>query len=225
MTTAKRGLGRVAQSLCLSNSAAVGVVAQFQIEPLPLSVERSGFSVEKRILAGVSRLRRLVLSDRFFFITCRLSSKRQVLSTADLNCLAQVIAERRTKHGFLVTAWVFLPDHWHAILYPHSPLTISEVMEAIKVSSTRRMNRTRGEAGVLWQGRFFDRALRTVKEYGETLEYIHWNPVRAGLVSRPELWPWSSVHQYARDAAGSMPASPPLVIDPVQLPVDERTRI
>jgi putative transposase len=173
----------------------------------------------------MSRLRRLVLSDRFFFVTCRLSKKRQILSEADLNCLAQVITERRKRHGFQVIAWVFLPDHWHAILYPRSPLTISEVMETIKVSSTRRINRIRKQAGVLWQGRFFDRALRTVKEYGETLEYIHWNPVKAGLVSRPEDWPWSSVHQYLRNETVPMAARNSLAIDPVELPLDPWARI
>ena len=40
------------------------------------------------------------------------------------------------------------------------------------------------EGGVLWQGRFFDRALRTVKEYHEKVEYIHLNPVKRGLVHR-----------------------------------------
>ena len=137
----------------------------------------------------MSRLRRLVLSDRFFFITCRLSEARKPLSTADLNCLAEVIAERRSEHGFRIAAWVFLPDHWHAIVYPPAPLTISKAVEAIKVSSTRRINGVRRETGTLWPGRFFDRVLRTVKEYGETLEYIHWNPVKAGLVSQPQLWP------------------------------------
>jgi len=73
-------------------------------------------------------------------------------------------------------------------------------------------------SGWLWQGRFFDRALRTVKEYNETAEYIRWNPVRRGLLVRPEEWTpfqlgkhfgtgrvsqrvgtgwkWSSVHEY-----------------------------
>jgi REP-associated tyrosine transposase len=115
-------------------------------------------------------------------------------SESELDCFAQTISVRRKIHGFLVTAWVLLPDHWHAILYPHHPLTISEAMESIKVSSTRRINRRRGELGPLWQGRFFDRAVRTAKEYHETVEYIHLNPVKAGLVRRPEDWPWSSVH-------------------------------
>jgi len=50
--------------------------------------------------------------------------------------------------------------------------------------------------------RFFDRALRTVQEYNEKIQYIHLNPVRAGLTRRPEDWPWSSVHDYQGRRAG-----------------------
>ena len=59
---------------------------------------------------------------------------------------------------------------------------------------------TRGADGELRQPRFFDRALRTVKEYNEKVEYIHLNPVRAGLVSRREDWSrpaGSSYNEYA----------------------------
>ena len=132
----------------------------------------------------MSRLRRLVLSDRFFFLSCRVLPHRSHLSEPEFAILAQVIWERREQHGFLLTAWVFLPDHWHAIVYPRYPLTISRVLEAIKVGATLRINRRRGERGVLLQGRFFDRALRTVREYHEKVEYIHLNPVKAGLVQR-----------------------------------------
>ncbi len=41
--------------------------------------------------------------------------------------LAQVIHERRAEHGFFLTAWVFLPDHWHAIFYPQHPLNRGSV--------------------------------------------------------------------------------------------------
>jgi hypothetical protein len=54
---------------------------------------------------------------------------RQLLGEAELACRTRVIAERRRKHGFLFTVWVFLPDHGHAILLPRHPLTISEGME------------------------------------------------------------------------------------------------
>ena len=173
----------------------------------------------------MSRLRRLVLSDRYFFVTCNLRRPRRTLDEHDFGRLAWSLARRRAKHGFALTAWVFLPDHWHAILFPRHPLTISEVMEAIKVGSTLRVNAGRKESGLFWQPRFFDRALRTVKEYCEKVEYIHLNPVRAGLVKRAEEWPWSSVHDYL--GSGQHPAATPsiLVIDPVWLPAGARTRI
>jgi putative transposase len=99
------------------------------------------------------------LSDRFFFVSCRLAAKRRLLSDPDFACLARVVRERRIKHRFLLTAWVFLPDPWHAIIYPRRPLTIFTVMEAIKVGSALRINACRSESGRLWQSRFFDRAI------------------------------------------------------------------
>ncbi len=57
------------------------------------------------------------------------------------------------------------------------------------------LNQGRPQAGEFWQGRFFDRALRTVKEYLETVEYIPMNPVRRGLVKRAEEWKSSSVRE------------------------------
>jgi hypothetical protein len=64
-----------------------------------------------------------------------------------------------------------------------------------------------------------------VKEYNAKVDYIHWNPVKAGLVSRPEEWPWSSVYDYTGSA--QRPVAPPggLAVDRVLLPADERTGI
>jgi len=173
----------------------------------------------------MSRLRRLVVSDRWFFITCRVLPRRRILSDAEFATLAEVIDPRRKEHGFLLSAWVFLPDHWHAIFYPRHPLTISRVMEAIKDGATKRLNRRRREAGTLWQPRFFDRALRTVREYHEKVEYIHLNPVRAGLACRAEEWPWSSVHDYTGGVERPVATPSGLRIDRVLLPADEHPRI
>ncbi len=173
----------------------------------------------------LSRLRRLVLSERFFFITCRVHRLRRNLSETEFGGLAEVIRERRKVHGFLLTAWVLLPDHWHAIIYPRFPLTISRVMESLKVSATRLLNANRDERGVLFQGRFFDRAMRTVKEYNETVAYIHGNPVKAGLVRRPEDWRWSSVHDYTGTLNAPSGIPSPIPVDRILVPSDERRRI
>jgi REP-associated tyrosine transposase len=173
----------------------------------------------------VSRLRRLVLSDRFFFVTCRVLKHRSPFREADLQLLAKAIRERREQHHFLLTAWVFLPDHWHAIIFPRYPLTISRVMETIKISSTLRLNGGRHEAGLVWQRRFFDRALRTVKEYKEKVAYIHHNPVKAGLVPRAEDWAWSSAREYTGTLGETGTRHKILPLDRALLPADPRTRI
>ena len=98
-------------------------------------------------------------------------------------------------------------------------------MEAIKVGSTHRINAGRKESGLLWQPRFFDRALRTVKEYYEKVEYIQLNPVRAGLVKRAEDWPWSSARDYTGSVGGAVSPNHVLAIDRISSPAGERTRI
>ncbi len=139
--------------------------------------------------------------------------------------LAGAIEGRRRALQFLLTAWVLLPDHWHAIVFPRSPLNISQAMAAVKVSSTHLISGRHGERGLVWQGRFFDRALRTVKEYHEAVEYIHANPVKAGLATRAEDWPWSSAREYSGTLREKSTRHPVLPIDRVLLPSDERARI
>ena len=67
----------------------------------------------------MSRLRRPFLYGRYFFVTVNLLPRRVILQDEDLRLLARSIAKMRRKHGFALTAWVFLPDHWHAIV--HAP--------------------------------------------------------------------------------------------------------
>jgi len=171
----------------------------------------------------VSRLSRPFLYDRYIFVTVALLRHRSKLGESDCASLARALTRMRGKHGFFVMGWVFLPDHWHAITFPPRPLTISRVFQAVKVSSTIAINVGRHEAGELWPIRFFDRALRTVKEYQEKMEYLHLNPVRRGLVKYAEEWKWSSVPEYAGRTGGEKRCG--LRIDRVSLPADENARI
>ncbi|MGO8736270.1 MAG: REP-associated tyrosine transposase [Terriglobia bacterium] len=173
----------------------------------------------------MSRLRRPFLYDRYMFVTVKLLPSRRKLEEPDYARLAIALARMRLKNKFALTAWVFLSDHWHAIIYPPHPLSIAQAMSAIKVSSTVAINRGRHEKGELWQERFFDRAQRTVKEYAETIEYIHLNPVKRGLAKRPEDWKWSSFPEYAGVDAAEQQGRCGLTIDRVRLPADQNARI
>jgi len=90
-----------------------------------------------------------------------------------------------------------MPDHSHALLWPNYPLTISRVVQDIKYVSARRINRLRGRRGPVWQHQFWDRFVRHRKELSERFDYMHFNPVRRGLVMRPEEWRWSSWRNFA----------------------------
>jgi putative transposase len=178
-----------------------------------------------RNLALMSRLRRPFLSDRFFFLTVKLLPERRDLVEADFACLARCLDTVRSRQRFFITAWVFLPNHWHVILFPPYPLTISEAMKSVKLTSTNSLGRFRGETGELWQRRFFDHALRNVQDYWETVEYIHLNPVRRGLVSKPQDWIWSSAAEYWGVSPKEQRGRCGLVIDRVRIPAEGKTRI
>ena len=82
----------------------------------------------------MSRLRQPFLYDRFIFAAVKLLPCRTRLEEGDFARLANSFTRMRKKHGFLLTAWVFLPDHWHAIISPRFPDTISCVMDQGKAA-------------------------------------------------------------------------------------------
>ena len=175
--------------------------------------------------SAVSRLRRAFLSNRYFFLTVRLLRRRGKLADPDFRLLARAFNRARALHPFYLTAWVFLPDHWHAICAPVHPTTISLAIKSVKQSSMSAINQQRGTESEFWQSRFFDRALRTVEEYNEKVEYIHLNPVKAGLARRAQDWKWSSFNEYSGASAAEQKQLCGLTIDRVRLPADPRTRI
>jgi putative transposase len=171
------------------------------------------------IRSGVSNVHRLRLSDRIFFITVNLRRKLPPLADAEYQLVA-AIEESRRKLEFLLLGYVLMPDHWHALIWPAYPLTISRVIQDIKWISSRSLNRGRHTAGAVWQHQFWDRFVRGAQELRERLGYMHLNPVKKGLVERPEQWRWSSYNNYELDKERVQRC--PLQIDYVHLPQSYR---
>ena len=117
-------------------------------------------------------------------------------------------------------AWVVMPNHVHVLIHPLAGRTISEIMQAEKSFTAKAIaagsaglrpadKRNAGETPALperhvWQADYYDRFIRNERHYAATVDYIHQNPVKAGLVARAEDWPWSS----ARDWERGRPARP-----------------
>lgn len=137
----------------------------------------------------------------------------------EFGILARVFDVVRLRRRFRLGGYVFMPDHWHALLSPASEDTLPRLMGALKIAASRAINRERHTTGEFWQLRYYDRAIRTVKECNDTLRYMHFNPVTRGLVKKPEDWPWSSIHSFGG------PGPVRLHIDALNLPADENTRL
>jgi putative transposase len=58
------------------------------------------------------------------------------------------------------------------------------------------------ERGHIWQRRFYDFVVFTERKRVEKLRYMHRNPVKRGLVQKPQQWRWSSFRHYAYDEGG-----------------------
>src|SRR5690606_9440176 len=65
----------------------------------------------------------------------------------------------------------------------------------IKAATTRQL-RAGGLHGAVWQRRFWEHCIRDVRDFEHHAAYIHYNPVRHGLVQRASEWPWSSYHRW-----------------------------
>jgi REP element-mobilizing transposase RayT len=174
---------------------------------------------------AVSKLRRPFLSHRYSLIVVRLLRRREKFTEPDFARLARALNRARALRPFYLTAWVFLPHHWHCIGAPLYPVTISLAMQSVKQNSMSAVNERPAGGGELWQPKFLDRALRTVKEYNEEVEYLHRNPVRAGLVSRPEDWRWSSYNEHADMSAEEQNERCGLIVDRARIPFGPRARI
>jgi putative transposase len=125
----------------------------------------------------------------------------------------------RVHFDFELWAWVIMPEHVHLLIRPRQPTyRMADILSGIKQPvglaainylkknalaflprlKERRRDRVRYH---FWQpGPGIDRNLWETKAIHDIIEYIHWNPVHRGLVSRPEEWRWSSAADWAGSA-------------------------
>ena len=106
-----------------------------------------------------------------------------------------------------------MPTHLHLLLSPHNQKLI-RIMLDLKSRTGFEIARWRGLHGPIWQERYFDTIIRRVRNFWQKLEYIHRNPVEAGLVKNPEDWQWSSYRHYVKKGQGV------IALDPVEFPSD-----
>jgi putative transposase len=101
---------------------------------------------------------------------------------------------------YLLHAFAVMPNHVHVLLTPKSDL--ARITNQWKGRTARHANRILGRTGKpYWQDECFDHWVRNAAQFDRIHTYIEWNPVSAGLVPRPEDWPWSSANPKWRHAS------------------------
>jgi len=127
--------------------------------------------------------------------SCALKDPRAARSVED--ALLYLDGER-----YRLLAWVVMPNHVHMLLEVIEGHSLWRIMQSLKVRTARECNRALGTSGRFWEPEYYDRYIRNEQHLRNAIRYIHQNPVVAGLVLEPHLWPYGSAGRVATpDAA------------------------
>jgi putative transposase len=147
----------------------------------------------------------------YFFTVVTDNRARILLSDVARQTLRESIKDCQTRWPFEVDAFVLLEDHLHTIwTLPEHDTNYSVRWAYIKKefskrylaaggeeqerSDSRQLRRERG----IWQRRFWEHTLRDEKDFERHVDYIHYNPVRHGVVSCAKDYPYSTFHSYQK---------------------------
>jgi putative transposase len=106
--------------------------------------------------------------------------------------MMDVLAHYRDQKKYALHEFVIMPDHLHLLLTPAPEILLERVMQFIKGGFSFRMGKAK--RGLVWQESFTNHRIRDEQDFANHAEYIRLNPVRARLVERPELYPYSSAN-------------------------------
>ncbi len=127
------------------------------------------------------------------FITISCHRHAHILKSSEAcNTLQTILEETRQKYLFQILGYVFMSNHIHLLVTEPDGKKLAIAIQVLK----QRFSRTRSDEFV-WEPRYHDFNVFTEAKRVEKLRYMHRNPVKAGLVERPEDWPWSSFRAYA----------------------------
>lgn len=166
----------------------------------------------------MSNYRRLKVHGGIYFFTLTLQNRQNNTPLIQhIDNLRQAIKHTRNKYPFRIHGWIVLPDHMHCIIQlPQDVNDLSMPLRLIKSRFSRSIQQSphltssqqkRNERGI-WQRRFWEHLIRDEGDYTAHMDYIHYNPVKHGLVTNVIDWPYSTFHRlvskgiYPTDWAG-----------------------
>lgn len=159
----------------------------------------------------MSDYRRVFLKGGTFFFTVVTYQRFPIfVEESSINLLGQCFQTVMTTHPFTIDAIVILPDHLHTIwTLPDGESdystrwklikgAFSRFYSGLKVKDVSESMIVKNEKGI-WQRRFWEHAIRDEEDYNRHCDYIHYNPVKHGLVSSPIDWKHSSFKDFVQE--------------------------
>ncbi len=132
-------------------------------------------------------------SVRTFFVTSNAYQHRSMLQSERMaGLLLDVLFDNRQKKRLLLHEFVIMPNHLHLLLTPAFEIALEKVMQFIKGGFSYRAGKELQVKFEIWQAGFTNHRIHDAADYGQHRTYIHENPVKARLVERAELFPYSS---------------------------------
>jgi REP element-mobilizing transposase RayT len=144
----------------------------------------------------MSRPLRIEYPGAFYHVTSRGNEQKDVFkSQKDREKFLSYLESATVRYGAVIHAYCLMGNHYHLLLETPSG-NLAQIMRHINGAYTTYFNVRRKRAGHLFQGRY-KAILVEADAYGTELSrYIHLNPIRAGIVAKPEEYKWSSYHYY-----------------------------
>lgn len=141
------------------------------------------------------RLERRQQTGHLHYITFSCHARAPYLASPEAKqVFLKTLESVRRRYEFTVVGYVVMPEHVHLLLSEPPTKPLSVALAVVKRSVSARL-----PENPFWLPRYYDFNIFTRKKRIEKLRYIHRNPVRRGLVQKPEDYPWSSFRNYALD--------------------------
>ena len=153
----------------------------------------------------MSRYRRANIKGGTFFFTLALADRTSDLLVRHVDRLRRAYRMTQERLPFETVAICVLPDHLHAVWeLPEGDADFATRWSRFKSAFSRGLppatarstsKIAKREKGI-WQRRYWEHVIRDDADLGTACDYIHYNPVKHGLVTRVADWPHSSFHRY-----------------------------
>jgi putative transposase len=153
----------------------------------------------------MSQYRRVKVAGSVFFFTVVLAERSSSLLVDQIDRLRQAYRTVQLRRPFETIAICVLPDHLHALwVLPDGDADFSSRWSLIKSAfsrglgpaPSRSMSKIAKREKGIWQRRYWEHAIRDDADFERHVDYIHFNPVKHGHVTRVADWPHSSFHRY-----------------------------